>query len=333
MNILWHQYSQQLLNLKDEKSFEALALEVFRYQAKYCPTYRHWLELLNCQSQNIDNLKAIPFMPIEAFKHHKILTGNKAVQQVFTSSGTSGSNTSRHYISDLSLYEISFLNTFEYFYGDIKQYCILALLPSYLERKNSSLVYMVDHLIKQSKQSDSGFFLYDTDRLIDLLKKQTDKQQKTILIGVSYALWDLAERHQTDLSSVIIMETGGMKGQRPEITRQELHFILKSAFRSANIHSEYGMTELLSQAYSKGGGLFQTPAWMQIQVRDIHDPFRLLADGQSGGLNIIDLANLHSCSFIATQDMAKKYPSGQFEIQGRMDASLQRGCNLMLTDI
>ena len=272
----------------------------------------------------------IPFLPIEFFKTHQIKTGDFEHEETFLSSGTTGANHSKHLVKDLSLYEDSYINAFKQFYGNIEDYCVLGLLPSYLERKGSSLIYMVDDLIRRSNHNESGFFLDNQAELIEILKKNVENNQKTILFGVSFALLDLAESYQIDLSDVIIMETGGMKGRRKELTRTELHAIYKNSFGVANIHSEYGMTELLSQAYSKGNGLFKTPRWMKVLIRDINDPFSYLQVNKTGGINVIDLANINSCSFIATQDLGK-YSAEGFEVLGRFDNSDLRGCNLLIS--
>ena len=250
---------------------------------------------------------------------------------VFTSSGTTGSEQSKHCVSDVSIYIESFLKGFRHFYGSVKDYCILALLPSYMEREGSSLIYMCGELIKQSAHPDSGFYLYEHEKLIDKLKDLQTKKQKTILIGVSFALLELARENHLDLSEIIIMETGGMKGREKEMPRAELHEILKKSFTLKSVHSEYGMTELLSQAYSKGDGIFKCPPWMKVLISDIHDPFSILDHSKTGTINIIDLANINSCSFIATSDLGKSYPNGSFEVLGRLDNSDLRGCNLLMS--
>jgi len=279
----------------------------------------------------VKTINDIPFLPVELFKTHAIKTGGFKAQKTFLSSGTTGMSQSKHFVKDVSLYELSYLNAFKHFYGAIEEYCVLGLLPSYLEREGSSLIYMVDDLIKKSKSSESGFFLDNHKELIEILAKNIRNKQKTILFGVSFALLDLAESCQIDLSDVIIiMETGGMKGRRKELTRDELHGIYKESFKVSEIHSEYGMTELLSQAYSKGNGVFKTPEWMKILIRDVNDPFHFLEDNNTGGINVIDLANINSCSFIATQDLGKCTDEG-FEVLGRFDNSDLRGCNLLIS--
>jgi len=249
---------------------------------------------------------------------------------VFSSSGTTGMVTSKHLVTDVSLYERSFMQGFKAFYGNIQDYTVLALLPSYLERDGSSLIYMVDHLIRESGDPQSGYFLYDHDALYAALQRQKLTNRKTLLIGVTYALLDFVEKYQIKFPGLIIMETGGMKGKRPEMLREELHNQLKEGFGVAAIHSEYGMTELLSQAYSKAEGIFACPPWMKILIRDTNDPLTILPQGRTGGLNIIDLANLNSCSFIATQDLGKTLGDGTFEVLGRFDNSDIRGCNLLV---
>jgi phenylacetate-coenzyme A ligase PaaK-like adenylate-forming protein len=305
-------------------------LEIFKYQAHSNKVYRRYLEILGIDQNIITKPENIPFLPIELFKSHKIITGSARPEIKFESSGTTGSLKSKHYLIDPELYTSSFTRCFNLFYGSPEKYCILALLPSYLERKNSSLVYMVDRLIQMSNHQSSGFYLNNFSELIAILKDLENKKQPVILLGVSFALVRMAEKFSLHLEHTFIMETGGMKGRQEEITREELHKLLKEAFNVKEIHSEYGMTELLSQAYSKGHGLFQTPPWMKVLIRDIYDPCTYVPAGRSGGINIIDLANIHSCSFIATQDIGKLIPSGGFEVLGRFDNSDIRGCNLML---
>ncbi len=315
-----------------KENFSALALEVFRYQAIHNPIYKRFVELLHIQPQNVQELKDIPFLPIQFFKTHAIQTGELQPEVIFTSSGTTGQTPSRHFVPDLSWYEKVSQIGFEQFYGNVEDYCFMALLPAYLERTGSSLIQMVDVFIKKSKYTESGFFLYDHATLIERLQTLQQRQIPTILIGVSFALLDLAEQFPTDLSQIIIMETGGMKGRRKEITRSELHSTLKKAFQTSFIHSEYGMTELLSQAYSKGNGVFYPTKTMDLFIKEITDPFALVKNGKAGLINIIDLANIDSCSFIATEDIGRKQDNGSFEILGRLDASDIRGCNLLIID-
>jgi len=259
-----------------------------------------------------------------------IISSIDPVEVTFTSSGTTGITTSSHFVTDVGWYAESFRSAFRLFYGDIEKYCILALLPSYLEREGSSLIYMADDLIKQSNNPDSGFFLYNHDELYHQLKKQQSGQKPTLLIGVTFALLDFIEHYKLNFPELIVMETGGMKGRRKEMIREELHTTLCNGFGVDAIHSEYGMTELLSQAYSKGNGIFNCPPWMKIIARDTNDPMSLLNDDKAGGINVIDLANINSCSFIATQDLGKVYADNSFEVLGRFDNSDIRGCNLLI---
>ena len=309
-------------------SFEKRALRLFQIQSQKCDVYRKYLGLINVDSSQVSQIEQIPFLPIQFFKNQKILSTNSEAEIIFSSSGTSGQNASKHYVSDVSIYEESFLSAFKQFYGSVEDYRIMALLPSYLEREGSSLVYMCDQLIKKSKHPQSGFYLNNLDQLKKNLQNKTDK--KTLLIGVSYALIDLVEKGAIKLQNTIVMETGGMKGKRKEMIREELHQILKDGFGLDKIHSEYGMTELLSQAYSKGDGVFESPDWMRVVARSTDDPLSVLGDNISGGLNIIDLANINSCAFIATQDLGKTLANNQFEVLGRFDHSDVRGCNLLV---
>jgi phenylacetate-coenzyme A ligase PaaK-like adenylate-forming protein len=313
-----------------EVFFLEKTLELFRYQAVNNPVYKEYLDRLMCNVQSVDSLEKIPFLPISFFKSHSVITGSFKPQKIFLSSGTTGLDRSQHHIVDLELYRKSFSKAFQFFFGNITDYTILALLPSYLEQQNSSLIYMISDLIRQSQRIDSGFYLHDHDELTQKLIELDKKGDKILLIGVTYALLDLIANHKFQLKNTIIMETGGMKGRRKEMIKRELHRHLKNGFGVSKIYSEYGMTELLSQAYSLGGELFQTPPWMKVLIREIEDPFTILPDGKSGGINVIDLANINSCSFIATQDLGKVYPNEQFEVLGRYDHSDIRGCNLML---
>ena len=280
----------------------------------------------------MSEVKQIPFLPIEFFKTHTVMVEWKRAEMVFESSGTTGTSPSFHHVADASLYHKSFSTAFRQFYGNPDKYCILALLPAYLEGKGSSLVYMMDQLITESKHPESGFYLNNLEELSSVLHKRNNDRTPTLLVGVSFALLDLAEQYPMTLGDhILVMETGGMKGRKKEMVRSELHEQLMSAFGLDSIHSEYGMTELFSQAYSKGEGIFQSPPWMQILVRDPNDPLSLLPPGQSGGINVIDLANLNSCSFIATADLGKVYEDGSFEVLGRFDHSDIRGCNLLVS--
>ncbi len=318
-----------IFNIKTEEDFHKVALQVFEHQFKNNRVYRSFCDLLYVHPSDVKTIEQIPFLPIQFFKNREILSSLEPVKQIFTSSGTTGT-ISKHQITDLSYYEESYRKGFEYFYGNIEDYTILALLPNYLERTGSSLIYMVDDLIKKSNKKESGFYLDDFYSLAETLSELDKKGEKTILIGVSFALLDLVEQYGFNLKNTIIMETGGMKGRRKELVRQELHQILCKEFGVSEIHSEYGMTELLSQAYSKGNGVFECPPWMKILTRDTEDALTILPKDASGGINVIDLANYNSCSFIATQDLGKIHENGQFEIIGRFDNSDIRGCNLMV---
>lgn len=321
--------NDDIFNIKSNTDFEALALEVFKFQFKNNKVYRSFCDLLYKHPSDIKSINEIPFLPIQFFKSHNVLSTSLLIEKTFTSSGTTGSVTSKHLVSDLKLYEESYLNAFKHFYGHIEDYVVIALLPSYLERDGSSLIYMVNDLIDKSKQAQSGFYLNNLEELAETIKTLEAQEQKTLLIGVSFALLDLVETYQLNLKHTTIMETGGMKGRRKEIIRQELHQILQKGFGVNQIHSEYGMTELLSQAYSKGNGIFECPPWMKIVTRDTEDALTIQQPNKTGGINVIDLANLNSCSFIATQDLGKVYDNGEFEIIGRFDNSDIRGCNLM----
>lgn len=321
--------SKDIFNIKTQADFESAAIDVFNFQFENNKVYRSFCDLLYKHPSDIKTIRDIPFLPIHFFKTHQVLSSQKLTKITFTSSGTTGSVTSKHHISDLNIYEESFTKGFQHFYGNIEDYVVLALLPSYLEREGSSLIYMIEQFIKTSKHPESGFYLDNLDDLSSNLIQLYDEGKKILLIGVSFALLDLVEQHQFNLKNTIIMETGGMKGRRKEIIRDELHSILEQGFGVEKIHSEYGMTELLSQAYSKGNGLFKCPNWMKVLTRDTEDALTLLENNKTGGINIIDLANLNSCSFIATQDLGKVNLDGSFEIIGRFDNSDIRGCNLM----
>ncbi|MBC8147517.1 MAG: acyl transferase [Bacteroidetes bacterium] len=322
--------SNSIFSIKTLKDFNDLAIEIFFYQYEENEIYRKFVENLSIELNSIKHFQQIPFLPIEFFKSHDIVSGNFNPEKVFLSSGTTDFQRSKHLIKDLSLYEGSFNNGFEHFYGNPSDYCILALLPNYIEQGDSSLIFMIDNFIKKSNCNESSFYLNDDLKLIETLQKLELKNQKTILIGVSFALLDLAEKYKIDIPNTIMMETGGMKGRKKEITREELHKILKQSFGVEQIHSEYGMTELFSQAYSKSDGRFNCPPWMKVLSRQIYDPLSIQNNQKSGGLNIIDLANINSCSFIATQDLGKVYADESFEVLGRFDSSDVRGCNLMV---
>ena len=319
----------RLFSITDEAAFKQAALELFRYQYQHLIDYQTYCDHLGKNPENVHQLESIPFLPIQFFKSKKLLDNGKAVELIFTSSGTTGSTPSKHYVASSALYEKSFTLGFERIYGPVNDWVILALLPSYLERGGSSLVYMFDALIKKSEQSESGFYLDHYQGLINQLLELEEKKQRTLLIGVSYALLDLIEIQNFQLKHTIVMETGGMKGRREELVKEALHDRLKRGFGVSEIHSEYGMTELLSQAYSKGAGVYYAPPWMRIFTRDTEDPFSFVK-GKTGGINVIDLANMHSCAFIETQDLGKLHGDGGFEVLGRFDASDIRGCNLMV---
>ena len=328
---------QDIFTISSQKQFEKIALKVFRFQYENNLVYQEFCDFLKIDKQSVKTLQQIPFLPIQFFKNHNVVSNTNEIQETFTSSGTTGMISSKHLVTDVSLYEQSYRNAFSEFYGNIEDYAILALLPSYLERSGSSLIYMVKDLIELSNNEHSGFYLHNYDELIAKLIELDNAGQNILLIGVTYALLDLVEKQKFQLKNTIIMETGGMKGKRKELIREELHEILCDGFGVSSIHSEYGMTELLSQAYSLGNGIFECPAWMQILIRDPEDAMTYVNNGKTGGINVIDLANINSCSFIATQDLGKKYPNqpacrqaGSFEVLGRFDNSDIRGCNLMV---
>ena len=320
-----------IFNIQSEQAFNELALEVFNHQFNNNKVYRSFCDLLYVHPSEVKCVEDIPFLPIQFFKTHHVLSSSDPIQRTFTSSGTTGSITSSHFVTDLNIYETSFTKGFEAFYGTPEDYVVLALLPSYLEREGSSLIYMVDAFIKQSNHPESGFYLNNLAELKDSLIHLDSIGKKVLLIGVSFALLDLVETYQFNLKHTIIMETGGMKGRRKELIRDELHTQLKQGFGVDTIHSEYGMTELLSQGYSKGNGFYNCPSWMRILTRDTEDALSIQPMGKTGGgINVIDLANINSCSFIATQDLGRVYNNGSFEVIGRFDHSDIRGCNLMV---
>ncbi len=317
-------------HIKSDQDFEKTALQVFQRQFNENTVYREFCQLLKVQPEQIKTLEDIPFLPIEFFKNKAVKTGEFSPEITFTSSGTTGQIQSQHHVKSLQVYKESFTKTFEEFYGSIEDFVILGLLPSYLERDGSSLIYMVNDFINTSKHSASGFYLNELNQLSDKLRRLDASGKKILLIGVSFALLDLVERQSFRLKNTIIMETGGMKGRRKEMIREELHEVLSQGFGVKHIHSEYGMTELLSQAYSKGGSKFKCPSHMKILIRDTEDPFHYLKNGKTGGINVIDLANIDSCAFIATQDLGKQLNTKEFEILGRFDNSDVRGCNLLI---
>lgn len=314
------------------ENFEETALAIFRYQSRENAVYREFLANLGKDPAGINRIRDIPFLPTEIYKTQTVLCAEMLPPLYFESSGTRGTVPGRHYVRDPAYYDFSILQAFRQFYGDPSLYCILALLPSYLERGNSSLIYMCQKLMDSSGHPKNGFYLQDTEALIQILLDNESRGQASLLIGVSFALLDLSTDYSIPLRHSILMETGGMKGRGPEITRQELHAKLRGAFGVESVHSEYGMTELLSMAYARAGGLFECPPWMRITVRDAEDPFCMLEPGHTGCLNIIDLANVHSCSFLATQDIGKMHADGRFEVLGRTDLSDVRGCNLLVAE-
>ncbi len=321
---------EDIISIHTTKEFHKTAMKVFRFQFQHNEVYQKYCLLLKKSPENVKHLTEIPFLPIEFFKSKDILSSIDAVQTTFTSSGTTGIITSKHHVTDLSFYEASFRSAFSKFYGNIEDYAVLALLPSYLEREGSSLIYMAKDFIEGSNHPDSGFYLHNYNELAKKLIELDNSGQNALLIGVTYALLDLIELQKFNLKNTIIMETGGMKGKRKELIREELHTILADGFGVEKIHSEYGMTELLSQAYSLGDGIFECPPWMDVLIRDTEDPLTIIGEGKTGGINVIDLANINSCSFIATQDLGKKYSNFSFEVLGRFDNSDIRGCNLMV---
>ncbi|MFV0195516.1 acyl transferase [Empedobacter falsenii] len=324
--------SKQIFSIQSEEDFQNVALEIFRYQAQENEVYNNFLNFLNVDYSTVKHTNEIPFLPIQFFKKYNLISGNRAVEKVFTSSGTTGMSTSKHLVTDLALYHYSLEKCFEQFYGPLSDYTIFALLPSYLERTGSSLIDMVEYWIEKSGSDKSGFYLYNHDELYENLIAHEKTGKKAILIGVSFALLDFVENYNMKLKHTIVMETGGMKGRKKEITREELHTILKDGFGTNEIHSEYGMTELLSQGYSRGDLTFKSPNWMRIMIRETEDPLSYVEQGKTGGVNVIDLANYNSISFIATDDLGKKVATNQFEILGRFDHSDVRGCNLMVIE-
>lgn len=319
-------------NIQKPADFQQVALAVFHHQVAHNEVYSTYCHHLGVEPAGVTEIEQIPFLPISFFRTHRIISRGLEAKLIFESSGTTSEKPSRHYVAEPGIYQESFSVAFRQVYGTPEAYCILALLPAYLERAHSSLVYMADHLIRQSKDPLSGFYLDRYDMLHETMKQLRANGRKTLLLGVTFALLDLAAQYPLEFPELILLETGGMKGRRREMVRAEVHHILSNAFSVMQVHSEYGMTELLSQAYSTGKGLFKPPPWMRVLVRDVNDPLRLIGTGKTGGISIIDLANIHSCAFIATQDLGKVYPDGAFEVLGRFDHSDVRGCNLMVTD-
>ncbi len=326
-----NKFRESIFDIRDESEFSSVAIEMLKYQYENNPVYKAFSDHLGKKPRNLKSINDIPFMPVEFFRDHPVITGRVQVEMIFQSSGTTGMNPGKHFVKDLSLYEDSFLRAFSMFYGDPRDYIFAALLPSYTEKCGSSLVYMVEKLIEKSNHDLSGFYKDNTGELIRVLSDKNVIRRKVFLIGVSFALLDLAEKQSPDLAGMIVMETGGMKGRRKEVTRAELHTVLREKLNLETIHSEYGMTELLSQAYSIGDGLFRCPPWMKVLIRDPQDPLSIIREpGRTGGINIIDLANVNSCAFIATSDLGKIHEDGSFEVLGRFDNSDIRGCNLMV---
>ncbi len=323
-------FKSKVFEANSPQAFDALAMELFRFQYQENDVYRSYVDVLGKDINAISTISEIPFLPISFFKTKEVKTGVYKSETVFTSSSTSGTGESKHHLEKTQHYDTTWLHAFKAIYGDVKEYCILALLPSYLEREGSSLIHMVQGMIEQSKDADSQFYLHNHEELYEVLQRKVAAETKTILIGVSFALLDFVEKFQLPPNDLIIIETGGMKGRRKELIRDELHAILKLGFNVKTIHSEYGMTELLSQAYSQGDGRFDLPNWMKVFIRRVDDPFSEAGIGKTGGINIIDLANIDSCAFIETQDLGRKYPDGSFEVMGRFDTADIRGCNLMV---
>jgi len=320
-----------IFNICNSEEFIQSTISMFRWQAGNNPVYKEYLRLLNRPVESIREIHDISFLPIELFKQ-KIYAGKRPEELVFESSGTTSSIPSYHLVADSAIYKESFLKAFSLFYGSPDKYVILALLPSYLERSNSSLIYMMNELIKLSGHYESGFYLDNTKELVQKIEELNRSGKKYMLWGVTFALIELANQYDLNVGDNIVIETGGMKGRGPEMTRGELHEFLCRRFHTTAIHSEYGMTELLSQAYSKGSGVFYCPPWMKVLTRDLNDPFRITNTGKTGALNIIDLANIYSCPFIATQDLGTVHDDGSFEVLGRFDNSEIRGCNLMVSE-
>ncbi len=323
-------FRDRLFNVTAD-NFEALAIEVFHWQASNNPVYRDYILYLKRDLNNVHKLEDVPFLPIEFFKRHKVKTGHWDSSLIFSSSGTTGAVQSSHYLDDPGFYIKLSKEIFQRVYGRLKEFDILALLPSYMEREGSSLILMVDEFMKEAGSDLSGFFLKDNEALIDAIQKVKAKQGRKLLIGVTFALLELANKHRLDLSDFIVIETGGMKGRGKELTREELHAVLKERLNVHSIHSEYGMTELMSQAYSQGDGVFMPSFPMKAMIRDVNDPFSYVRNGKTGGINIIDLGNIHSCSFVETKDLGRIVGSaGEFEVLGRFDNSDVRGCNLLI---
>jgi phenylacetate-coenzyme A ligase PaaK-like adenylate-forming protein len=325
---------EKIFSVNTDTQFSALALDIFRHQVENNKVYGEYVKAIGKKAAEVKRIEDIPFLPVSFFKTHDVVCGKDGkYDTIFTSSTTSGDNPSRHLVRDIEIYKESFRKGFSHFYGDIKDYCVLALLPSYLERSGSSLVFMAEDMVTNSNNKLSGFYIHNYNELAEKLALLEKQGKKVLLLGVTYALLKLAEEYPMHLKHTVIMETGGMKGKRQELPKQEVHQILKKAFGVEHIHSEYGMTELLSQGYSKGDGVFNCPPWMRILVRDMYDPLNVGLKNTSGAINIIDLANINSCSFVATDDVGIVHENGSFEVSGRIDYSDIRGCNLMADDI
>jgi phenylacetate-coenzyme A ligase PaaK-like adenylate-forming protein len=324
-------FKHSIFNLQSPFEFNEIAVSLFRYQYRENEIYRSFVDALGISESQVYHPEQIPFLPVSFFKTHKVISGDYAEELIFESSGTTGMETSKHFVVDASCYQESFTRGLQLAYGDLSEYAVFALLPSYLERKNSSLVYMVEKILLQSNRQMGGFYLNELSELQQQLKEAQRLGLKIMLFGVTFALLDMAEKFPLRIPDAIIIETGGMKGRRNELTRMELHEKLCKGFGVQKIHSEYGMTELLSQAWSSDDGIFRCPPWMKILIADTNDPLSYLETGRSGGINIIDLANFHSCSFIATQDLGRVFDDGSFEVLGRFDNSDIRGCSLLAT--
>jgi phenylacetate-coenzyme A ligase PaaK-like adenylate-forming protein len=321
---------EKIFAIKNKSEFDECCLAVFNYQLMHNEVYAAWVAALGINGTSVKNILEIPFLPISFFKTHKVVAAESPFDIEFSSSGTTGNTTSKHYVKDVEIYKKSFIQTFEMQYGKTEDLVIIGLLPSYLEREGSSLIYMCEQLIIKSSKTESGFYLNEFEMLNSLLLELKMSNQKTILFGVAYALLDFAETSPPAWENLYVIETGGMKGRRKEMVREELHACIKENWHLMHLHSEYGMTELLSQAYLDDGNTFNCPPWMQIRIRDTSDPLHLIGANQTGGINIIDLANVDSCSFIATQDLGKIINDDRFEVLGRFDHSDIRGCNLLL---
>jgi hypothetical protein len=321
---------ERIFNVSTKEEFEEIALQIFKIQSRGCAPYAQYIAQLEIDPDNVKSLDSIPFLPVTIFKSREVICGERTYEKIFTSSATTGVTPASHYVKELSIYEESFLKGFSLFHSKPENYTILALLPSYLEREGSSLVYMADKLIRASGKVESGFYLYNYEELSQTLKNLRERGERSLLLGVSFALLDFAKSYPTKFPDLTVVETGGMKGRGVEISREDLHSILKKGFGVERVGSEYGMAELLSQAWSGGEGVFKTPPWMQIQIRDLNNPFTRVDIGATGGINVIDLANINSCSFIETQDLGIKEAGNTFRVLGRISNSEIRGCNILL---